>query len=95
MSDAPADDPFVIMASAHIDLANRHAGEHSSDLAAVAIMHAAARYNAFAGSAPARTAEQLEEVRAELIDNQVKLFREALEHHYRGYVAELGTRKTA
>ncbi len=89
MADLPADDPFVVMASAHIDLANSQAASHPRELVAAAALHAAARYNAFTGSGLARTASELTALRDELIDAQVAQFRDALAHHYQGYIAEL------
>jgi hypothetical protein len=90
----PANDAFARMAGAHIDLANAHAAREPRELAAVALLHAAARYNAFTGAAVVHTAEQLSAIRDELVDDQVAQFREALAHHYDGYIAELAGSKT-
>ncbi len=89
MTDLPADDPFVTMASAHIDLANSQAATHPRELAAAAILHAAARYNAFIGMGLARSSSELAALHGDLIDEQVAQFRDALAHHYKGYIAEL------
>ena len=93
MSDSPAKDPFVTTASAHIDLANAQAANQPRELVAVAFLHAAARYNAFVASGTARSARELTALRDELIAAQVDQFRDALAHHYAGYIAELGAEK--
>lgn len=92
MADSPIDDPFVTMASAHIDLANTQAATHPRELVAAAVLHAAARYNAFTGSGLARSASELKALRDDLIEDQVAQFRDALVHHYQGYIAELETK---
>ncbi len=89
MTDQTVDDAFVRLASAHIDLANAQARSNPQELVAVALLHAAARYNAFAGSKVARTGVELQALREDLINDQVQQFRDALEHHYTGYVTEL------
>lgn len=89
MTDLPADDPFVTMASAHIDLANSQAATQPRDLVAAAILHAAARYNAFVGMGLARSSSELAALQGDLINEQVSQFRDALAHHYQGYIAEL------
>ena len=94
MSD-PTNEAFVRLASAHVDLANAQARNTSRELAGVALMHAAARYNAYVGATQARNAGQLMLLRDELIADQVKSFHEALEHHYREYVATLDDIKRA
>ena len=89
MADLPADDPFVTMASAHIDLANGQAADRPRELVAAAILHAAARYNAFTGMGLARSSSELAALRDDFIEDQVAQFRDALAHHYQGYIAEL------
>ena len=89
MSAATTDDAFVSLASAHIDLANSQAATHPRELVAVAVLHAAARYNAFTGMGLARSSSELAALRDDFIEDQVAQFRDALAHHYQGYIAEL------
>ena len=89
MSGATTDDAFVSLASAHIDLANSQAETHPRELVAVAVLHAAARYNAFTGMGLARSSSELAALRDDFIEDQVAQFRDALAHHYQGYIAEL------
>lgn len=82
MSDAQ--DKFVQMASAHIDLANAHGKTAGSELVAIAINHAAARYAAFAvtQTEPERLARDREAIIMRLVDQ----YRDMLNQHYDAYV---------
>ncbi|WKL57853.1 DUF3144 domain-containing protein [Asticcacaulis sp. ZE23SCel15] len=78
---------FVKMASGHIDLANAHSKDADYELVAIALSHAAARYNAFMVS-QSLPSEQMTAERDKHIDHLVGQFREFLTQHYDGYVQE-------
>ncbi|GGZ20196.1 hypothetical protein GCM10011273_00940 [Asticcacaulis endophyticus] len=75
------------MASGHIDLANTHSKDADYELVAIAMSHAAARYNAFMVS-QSLTPEQIATDRDKHIDHLAGQFREFLIQHYDGYVQE-------
>lgn len=82
MSDAQ--DKFVQMASAHIDLANQHGKAAGAELVAIAINHAAARYAAFmvTQTEPERLVRDREAIVTRLVDE----YRDMLNQHYDEYV---------
>lgn len=75
---------FVKMASSHIDLANLHNREADPELIAVALSHAAARYNAFVVSQNLPS-EQMAAERDAQIERLTTQFREFLGQHYDDY----------
>jgi hypothetical protein len=81
MSDAQ--EKFVSMASAHIDLANAHGKAAGPDLVAIALNHAAARYAAFAvtQTEPERLVRDREAIIMRLVDQ----YRDMLNQHYDEY----------
>lgn len=88
-----SDDPFIRLASEYIDLANTHGKSADQGLVGAALLHAAARYNAFVSSTLADDAEHLRKMRDEHISHHAEQFARALMHHYDGYIAELDAEK--
>ncbi len=81
----PTDTPFVRMATAFIDQANAFSREADQDLVATALMHAAARYVAFATAASAEKAADFAAERDEAIKHFAAQFREVVTQHYDDY----------
>ncbi len=79
---------FVRMASEHIDLANGHNADAPYELVAIALTQAAARYNAFTVSMALETKAALTAEREDAITQLTAQFREFLEQHYDGFIAD-------
>ena len=83
----PAETPFVRMATGFIDQANAFSREAGQDVVATALMHAAARYGAFATAANAERAADFAAERDEAIEHFTAQFRDVVTQHYDDYVS--------
>lgn len=81
----PIETPFVRMATAFIDQANAFSREAEQDLVATALMHAAARYVAFATAANAEAGADFAAERDEAIAHFTAQFRDVVTQHYDDY----------
>lgn len=79
--------PFVRMATAFIDQANAFNREAGQDVVATALMHAAARYMAFAAASGADSRSHYAGERDAAVDHFTSQFREVIAQHYDDYVA--------
>ena len=82
-----AETPFVRMATAFIDQANAFSREAGQDMVATALMHAAARYIAFAAASGADSRSHYAGERDAAVDHFAAQFREVVAQHYDDYAA--------
>lgn len=69
----------------HIELANGHLKEANAGQAGAALMHAAARFNAFVSSTQFVGGRVMLQSKEAHIDHYVNLYRQYLEGHYEEY----------
>ncbi len=81
----PAETPFVRMATAFIDQANAFSREAGQDVVATALMHAAARYVAFAAASGADSRDEYATERDAAINHFAEQFRDVVGQHYDDY----------
>ena len=81
----PTDTPFVRMATAFIDQANAFSREAGQDVVSTALLHAAARYVAFATAAGAETGADFASERNDAIEHFTAQFRDVVTQHYDDY----------
>ncbi|MGA9659337.1 MAG: DUF3144 domain-containing protein [Asticcacaulis sp.] len=79
---------FVTMASEHIDLANGHNADAPSELVALSLTQAAARYNAFSVFMALESKDAMTDARDEIVPQLTQQFRSFLEQHYDGFIAD-------
>lgn len=76
---------FNEMMIEHINTANGHLNEANPGNAGAALMHAAARFNAFVSSTQFVGGRVMLQSKDAHIDHYVKLYRQYLEDHYKEY----------
>jgi Protein of unknown function (DUF3144) len=81
------DDVFAQLIADHIELANKQGETADPGFVGAALMHAAARYNAYVSSGLFQTGGQMVEAREAHLDHYAKQYREFLEYHYDLYAA--------
>ncbi|MBW8733540.1 MAG: DUF3144 domain-containing protein [Asticcacaulis sp.] len=85
------DNPFVRMATAFIDQANAFSSDAGHDAVATALLHATARYVAFATASNADSPSQFAAERDGAVDHFTAQFREAVAQHYDDYATNFET----
>ncbi|ESQ77804.1 DUF3144 domain-containing protein [Asticcacaulis sp. YBE204] len=90
----PSDQDFSQMIINHINIGNSDAQKSEPGVAGAALMHAAARFNAYVSSLQYVSPRIMQDRRQFEIDHYLKLYKEMLEQHYDEYVANYDQYRT-
>jgi|GEM_PF-2961431 len=86
MTETPSSaDLFHQMMTAHIELANTQKNQSSIETAGGALIHATARFSAYAAASASHDQTQFLAARLVNIDHITQMFRDALEQNYAEY----------